>query len=367
VIVDEELGLCPQIKPPGTAQFYPSLAYWLAQRRQRRETLGEEMRLLYVALTRAMEWLILAGTVPEKRMEEKWPQWAEALSTAEGVLRCHSYLDWIGGWLTAPENLNSPSAPKVIVHHEEVPGEGRESEEADAAEDIGPEIRSRMDWSYPFAAATAQAAKTSVSALRRQSAALDDEEAAVWFGSRRLNGLDASEIGSAHHLFLEAVSLEKLGARPCLAEEAERLRREGRLSAAQTASLDLEALASFWESETGRQLLGQSRYLRRELAFTARFGGHELPSQTLSNPGQKLGEQEFVVVQGAVDLAAILPAEIWIVDFKTDQFAAGDLSDKIKRYRPQLGLYGAALARIYRRPVTKSWLCFLGQREVVLL
>src|SRR5665213_3272294 len=59
VILDEEFGLCPQIKPPGSAQFYPSLASWLAAKRQRRETLGEELRLLYVAMTRAMEWLIL--------------------------------------------------------------------------------------------------------------------------------------------------------------------------------------------------------------------------------------------------------------------------------------------------------------------
>ena len=77
VILDEELGLCPQVKPPGRSQFYPSLPHWLAQRRQKRETCGEELRLLYVALTRAADRLILCGSARRNAIAEKWPQAAE--------------------------------------------------------------------------------------------------------------------------------------------------------------------------------------------------------------------------------------------------------------------------------------------------
>jgi ATP-dependent exoDNAse (exonuclease V) beta subunit len=62
VILDEQYGLCPQVRPPEVGGRYPSLPYWLAQRRQRRETLGEEMRLLYVACTRACDLLLLSGS-----------------------------------------------------------------------------------------------------------------------------------------------------------------------------------------------------------------------------------------------------------------------------------------------------------------
>ena len=65
-------GLCPQVKPPGFSQFYPSLPHWLAQRRQKRETLGEELRLLYVALTRAVHSLYLI-IAPSKKNEKKIP------------------------------------------------------------------------------------------------------------------------------------------------------------------------------------------------------------------------------------------------------------------------------------------------------
>ena len=61
IIFDEKLGLCPKVKPPHTNRRYPSLPHWLAQRHQRREQAGEELRLLYVAMTRARDTLILTG------------------------------------------------------------------------------------------------------------------------------------------------------------------------------------------------------------------------------------------------------------------------------------------------------------------
>ena len=72
IILDEQFGLCPRVKPPHTGRRYPSLPHWLAQRRERRELWGEELRLLYVAMTRARDTLILSGSVTEKK-------WAEAL------------------------------------------------------------------------------------------------------------------------------------------------------------------------------------------------------------------------------------------------------------------------------------------------
>jgi ATP-dependent helicase/nuclease subunit A len=62
ILLDEEFGLCPMVSPPGRERRYASLPHWLARRRGRRELLGEELRLLYVALTRARDTLLLVGT-----------------------------------------------------------------------------------------------------------------------------------------------------------------------------------------------------------------------------------------------------------------------------------------------------------------
>jgi ATP-dependent helicase/nuclease subunit A len=78
-------------------------------------------------------------------------------------------------------------------------------------------------------------------------------------------------------------------------------------------------------------------------------------------------EDEFVVVQGVADLAVLLPEEIWLVDFKTDEIRKDELPDRIKAYTPQLKLYAIALEKIYSRPVTARWLHFLAARTTVEL
>jgi ATP-dependent helicase/nuclease subunit A len=76
-------------------------------------------------------------------------------------------------------------------------------------------------------------------------------------------------------------------------------------------------------------------------------------------------ENEFIVVQGVADLVVLLPKEIWLVDFKTDNMNGNDFSKKEQDYRKQLKLYARALAKIYSRPVTNCWLHFLSARRTV--
>jgi len=151
-----------------------------------------------------------------------------------------------------------------------------------------------------------------------------------------------------------------------LKAEAGRLARQHLLTGEEIAGLDFEALAAFWQSDAGRQLLGQASHLERESAFTARFSAADL--RQLGCPEfLEVGASEFVIVQGVMDLAALLPGEIWLLDFKTDHFPASELENKIKSYRPQLALYALALERIHKRPVTKRWLHFLALRKTVSL
>jgi len=96
IILDEVYGLSPQVKPPQTGSRYPSLPYWIARRRQLRELLGEEMRLLYVAMTRARETLILSACVSTTEFKGLWKNKEKA--GLEDMLAARSYADWIGRW-----------------------------------------------------------------------------------------------------------------------------------------------------------------------------------------------------------------------------------------------------------------------------
>ena len=376
IILDEEYGLCARVRPPGAFQSWPSFPYWLAARREKRELLGEEMRLLYVALTRAEQRLILAGTASQNTISEKWPKRSQQGPGPIAILASSNYLSWLGSWSPGAASLESSGQNAFFtwtVFEDDHPwlASPRKPTLADGTPANLPELSAealhRLDWHYAFDADKKISAKAAVSGLRREISGANEEEARCLFAfdpsPRVAKGkLTAAEIGSAHHIFLEGVKLEQVGTAAGLLEEAQRLVREKLLTAAQSACLDVESLAAFWQSKPGRDLLEKLPDLRRELAFTARLDAVEL-GHLGAEQFAGAGAGEFIVVQGVIDLAAILPKEIWLLDFKTDHFPARELEGKIKMYRPQIELYAAALSRIHQRPVTRRWLHFLAHRH----
>ena len=398
IIFDEIFGLCPRIKPPHTGRRYSSLPHWLAQQHQRREQWGEELRLLYVALTRARDTLVLTAAVTEKKWGSLWLK-PEAI-TIQAIVAAKSYADWLGLWFaqytggtkaTATEgelpHLRWRIASDAELRDDSIcRSRGDEAQTKDQSETpqvvsykntieldaaTAERLRAILSWKYPFAAATQRAAKSSVTALRRQAAEELDDEAEPTFPMRNFapaarrdarTKLSAADAGTAHHKFLQHLALENAGNVAALEMEAKRLEQEKVLSAGEHAALDLEAVAAFWNSPAGRKIRAQAANVRRELAFTARFSPAELAAITGAKSAPGL-EDEFIVVQGVADLVVLLPEEIWLADFKTDEIHRNGLPDKIKAYAPQMKLYAHALEKIYSRPVTERWLHFLAARR----
>jgi ATP-dependent helicase/nuclease subunit A len=174
----------------------------------------------------------------------------------------------------------------------------------------------------------------------------------------------AAEIGLAHHLFLQFVSLDRVDGVAALKLESERLERGGVLSGNETTLLDFGTLAAFWNSELGQRVRAQAPFVHRELAFTARFAPADLAEFSSQFVDSSL-EREYIIVRGTADLAVILPKQIWLIDFKTDAVRTDELPDRVALYRPQLRLYARSLSAIYRRPVSESWLYFLALRQGV--
>ena len=369
ILLHERYGLCPRIKPPHTGQRYPSLTHWLYTRQERSELLGEEMRLLYVAMTRARDTLLLVGTATRKRAVEMWP---EMTASPDELLGASSMLEWLGPWFTRRADddwigqvrgENALFSWRIYSDEDAVIVPGNKLPELDSAsvpDFTGPETW--LDWKYPFETTTREAAKTSVSALRRklsESAA----EARPWRPARLEThpadgGLSAAEIGTAHHTFLEFADLAKLTSDAGVAGEAAQLVATGVLSEAEARQLNHAGLVRFWRSDLGQQLLAELPCLHRELPFTVRFAAADL--QQLGLASGSLPGEEFVVVQGVADMVVILRDEIWLLDFKTDDLAPDAVPGRAKFYTPQLEAYSAALGRIYGKKVTRRWLHFLG-------
>jgi ATP-dependent helicase/nuclease subunit A len=389
ILLDDTMGLCPMTHPPESCRRYPSPALWLARRRQRRETLGEELRLLYVAMTRAREVLILSGAATAKKIGEGWGERA-AGPPEVWIEEASSPMDWIGCWLL--DQLKAEALPASgenallswrIAERSETPPPapvqiGFPLPAPSPVQPDGPSgldfeklraLDRRLSWVYPHLEAEEEPAKTSVTSMRRRFGGEDEEEArAAAFlcdspiGNRKPkteNQLSPVESGIAHHLFLQWGRLESLASVEGCRAEAERLAGAGVLSEAQAAVLDLEALAAFWQSDLGLRIAANPGAIRREEPFTARFEPQELArlGATPARPGL---EGEFVVVQGVVDLAVVLRDETWLLDFKTDRLRPEDLGAKVAKYRPQIEIYARALQKAWARPVSEASLHFLS-------
>ena len=272
IILDERFGLCPQIKPPHTGKRYPSLPYWLAKRRQTKELLGEELRLLYVAMTRARDMLLLSLSVSESTLEKRWARTGENAGLWFSEQGLNDY---------PVSSLRETKLLRWFFHDEkklltaaEAGTDGPDSELNGTPEGWN-QLYQRLAWEYPFLGATRTPAKASVTALRRRSAMLMDEvigrqsSGSARFhpqlSPRRAGALrsDAAEIGSAHHKFLQMIALDRTGSVEDLKNEIRRLEQNHAMNAEETAVIDLEALAEFWNSPLGQKIRGQAHYVQR--------------------------------------------------------------------------------------------------------
>src|ERR1035437_951780 len=243
IIFDEEFGLCPKVKPPSSGRHYPSLPHWLAQRRQKRELRGEELRLLYVALTRARDTLVLSATLTEKKWETLWSQ-PEPV-TPQKIADAKCFADWLGLWFA--QNADGAGAtggetPHLrwrLVDDAELGDDSVRKSRGDEAQNkenletphvvsyndknvatfdaaAVEKLRAVLSWENPHAAATKRKAKSSVTELRRTAEELDEEAEPVFtrpkFAAKNRK-LSAAESGTAHHKFLQHFALEKTGDR----------------------------------------------------------------------------------------------------------------------------------------------------------
>jgi ATP-dependent helicase/nuclease subunit A len=392
-LLDDNLGVCPMVRPAGTERAYPSLALWLGRRRKRRDVLGEELRLLYVAMTRARDRLILCGSARQSQIEKQWGERVRDLSTEDWIEAARSPMDWAGCWLMAElgvEELPASGSSRLlswnIVATDQIPKPAARVVTTDAGAEASAgavppdfvvlrDLERRLSWAYPYAVAEETPAKTSVSAIRRQMDEEGDEARPARFlleseepsAESDSGGLSAAETGVAHHLFMQWARIELLANVEGCLTESRRLVDAGYLSEPQAAALKLEALAGFWASDLGMCLAANRDKIERELPFTARFDPRELVELGLMESQPALAG-EFILVQGVVDLAVFLPSEIWIVDFKTDRVPPSGLEEKVARYRPQIMTYARALEKAHGRPVTQGYLHFLscGRSERVL-
>jgi ATP-dependent helicase/nuclease subunit A len=389
---DEALGVGIRFHDYELGEELRSAAFHVAERRAAQRDLDEELRLLYVAVTRARDRLIVVGHSSPGRWEQLRTRYGAGGAGPELMARltAPSALEWLL-MSVAAAGLYAPSAGPARVEVDV-----RSSNDVDvprpaagAAAPVAPSEAEPIDWSQADESWLAEAVRllqpldlvrarqpavVSVSALRLQAAGETHQDRDRRHAPAGLAGPgwadgaagDAREVGVAVHAFLQHADLASLHAESKLRGECERLVAAGLLTPRQAESLPMPDLAWFGGSDEGRWLAAHAAACRREVPFV-----YALP----------FDGSEQVMVRGVIDCLVEAEQGLVLLDYKTDRvypshprripdslFALPDVEDelraRIEAYRLQIYVYGSAARALFARPVWQLMLVFLRARRI---
>lgn len=366
VLTHSRLGVGVMLRAGKSAKRYKTLPYAALAQAIRTETLSEEMRVLYVALTRAQDALIV--TIPLKKTDSalKTPALCAA-AEATGPEAMQGMNSWAGWLLTAvllhPESDALWAHTPLLPHHlpTKVPLTVRllpvpeTATEQPSRPEVEPDpalrraLAETFVWHNPRETLQKIPAKVSVSAVTHGARPVALERPAFL----QKSGMTGAERGTAIHAFLQSVPFD--GPAPDLQSEVQRQKELRLLDADLAAKLDLERVRPFFESGVWRRIRAARRVLREEPFITA------LPaSRVTPEAGESSAE---VLVQGIADLVLVFDDHAEICDYKTD--ASRDPGFYKKEYAAQLQLYRHAFALRLGVPVTKLTIySFTLQQEI---
>jgi len=244
------------------------------------------------------------------------------------------------------------------------------------------QVKAMLSHQYAFAHAVQLAAKSSVTKLTHQddlfaqrdySEALDRQPVALAASSQKAmpEARAGRLVGTAAHLVLSTLDLRKAVTLHVIEKTRDRLVKEGAIPARVAEGIDTEAILAFFESKLGSLVCDKHNTVWQEWPFTFGLPAAEsvrhLPVRAYEETphGVATSEKEIVVVQGLIDLLVRTPEGLLVIDFKTDRVSGDEVRKRAEVYRGQLELYARAAAAICREKVRERWLYFLAPRQAV--
>ena len=363
VLVDPQLGIGAMCYDPVRRVSYPTIARAAISDRIRKQNMSEELRVLYVAMTRAQYRMVM--TCCSRATERKLRSLVQLLDERDTPSEnAGSMADWVlmtaltrteagalfsvGG---APERRGVSEFPWRIEIHEAVRPEHRsaQTERQREAEQTLPYLHT--DDRH----AAASAAPSKLTATQLKGRTLDEESAEQTRLPLRFDrpsfdrsALTPSERGTAIHLAMQYLRYEHCGNSEEIRSELLRLLERKLLTQQQYEAVDPKRIAAFFASELGQRVL-HAPNLVREFKFSV------LEDAGRYDP-QLAGEQ--VLLQGVTDCCLVEADGIVILDFKSDRIRTGGEAERAEFYCGQLDAYSRALSEIFNLPVKQRVLWF---------
>ncbi len=394
ILLDRNAGLGLQVVDEDRRIRYPSLASAVVQQRLRRQSLAEELRVLYVAMTRAKEHLILVGTCNESQPEKWAAQWRghEGPLPTEQILNARNMLDWLGPTAAAlnrggdePIRVHAHTAADISTFAAVQPDAAKFTSAQTALAALKPlnpspppnesaaRVIERVSFQYPFKAFTKLGAVQSVTSLSKQTsvaAQSTDPSSAPPPGTAAseldrmlpkpafLAGelpIDPAERGTATHLVLQHLTFSDVAGAASIHRQIEKMIGDHRLTSAQSKLVDIPAIQWFLSEDIGQLLQKHAADIMREAPVY-----YAAPANI---PTANIDKFDNIMVRGRLDLILPIEGEFIIIDYKTDRVSGDLLDQRAAFYAGQLRLYGKAIEKITQKKVREMILVFLSARE----
>lgn len=412
VLMHHDLGLGPKYTDLDTNILYETLPFEAIKRRITSENISEEMRVLYVALTRAKEKLFITGTIKNFNKEvEKWSQFAVRQTVGIlplGLKKSPSYLNWIGMSLFAHSGFeqlrNSVGMDQISLFEGKgewaltvIPAQNLVEEQQTVEEKVEMRefilehwdteeaysehcalIHERLGYMYPFMKATTMPVKVTVSDLKKQAMlqeyentkhtlskedvlreeVVTEKELSYSFDDkliprfiRQEESMQATVRGTLIHSVLEQIDLMQCKRADLIMAELDRLVSIGKLQEEAVHVVDVYKLERMATSSV-LERMEKSKHVWKEKAFV-----YLLPAQEVD---ETYAIEEEILLQGVVDTCFIEEEGLVIIDYKTDYVDSKNLEISInnikKRYQVQIDLYARALSEITGLPIKEKCL-----------
>ena len=414
LLIHPDYGLGADAILPDRRMVVSTLNKQVIRRQLLEESLGEEIRVLYVALTRAKEKMILTGAVSNLDKElislSHFRENQTELLPAETRLKGKNYLDYvlpalarhrcmdplyeeIGLFPTKENSLYEDPAQfqvkritaQMLTEAEVVDqatGQMEENllEDWDSERVMDPGIREELDkrfgFVYPYEYRRDIPVKVTVSDLKKKSYHKDEEiEEAVYFEpdivplvprfieekTETEEEFTGAARGTAYHRVMECLEYGKTDTPQDLREQIEALVQNQKLSEVEAKCVRVSDIRVFVECDLGQRMKAAAlkNQLFREQPFVI--------SRSAAEIDESWDESERVLVQGIIDAYFLEDEEIVLVDYKTDYVRRGEEKKLIERYHTQLEDYGQALERMTRRRVKEKYIYSFALKKAILL
>ncbi|PRR81572.1 helicase-exonuclease AddAB subunit AddA [Clostridium vincentii] len=394
ILFHEELGLGPELVNLEKRVSYSTLPKEAIKQRIKLETLSEEMRILYVAFTRAKEKLIITGATADIT---KWCKKSCSAASLNGeeilsseVLKGKSYLDWMGMAICKHKDGNllrelaeamdinvkddlstwevkfwNKSELVVDKKLEAVDKIGKESLLIDSEfRTVDKEIERRLSFSYKFKEATTIKSNFSVSDLKKKNHEDFEEDYINEIYKQKIEikpkflqeekGLTSAQRGTAMHFVMQKIDLSRISTLDEIKGQLKELVDRDLLSKEELKGIKANKIFNFFKSNLGNRMLrayNKGSQIYRELPFYTEISPLDIEDGLSENI-----KDEKVRLQGVIDCFFYEEANIILVDYKTDYVEEGNEEEMLKKYIIQINYYREALKKITGKAVAESYL-----------